>query len=230
MCANYVDSIGSFFTISCLLVALKLLGPLPQRLLWKPVRLLKHLRSRAWGSSHWLASFSSKGPLGYTISHTKAGTLNVESEDGVIPVKGIEPIFNYLELMDMQNGSSLVCLLSAVKPMVRIGHIGDLQLGIYTNNLKKKRLETLHSSWCMELKLSFPGHQSTIGSTASIGRHRKRWFTQIDPPRGRWWQPPVQEQERKAWHDRQLHQKPLFKRLPDLGLATRSISFLPFGW
>ncbi|YP_007516874.1 hypothetical protein (mitochondrion) [Glycine soja] len=32
--------------------------------------------------------------------------------------------------------SSLVCLLIAVKPMVRIGHIGDLQLGIYTKNLK----------------------------------------------------------------------------------------------
>lgn len=26
--------------------------------------------------------------------------------------------------------SSLVCLLSAVKPMVRIGHVGDLELGI----------------------------------------------------------------------------------------------------
>jgi len=62
----------------------------------------------------------------------------------------------------------------------------------------------------MELKLSFPGHQSTIGSTASIGRHRKRSFTQIDPSRGRW-QPPVQEQQRKAWHDRQLRQKPIFK-------------------
>lgn len=25
-----------------------------------------------------------------------------------------------------------------MKPMVRIGHIGDLQLGIYTNNLKTR--------------------------------------------------------------------------------------------
>ena len=41
--------------------------------------------------------------------------------------------------------------------------------------------------------------------------------------------PPVQEQERQAWHERQWRQKPIFQRLPDLGLATRSISFLPFG-
>jgi hypothetical protein len=61
----------------------------------------------------------------------------------------------------------------------------------------------------MELQLAFPGHQSTIGSTASIGRHRKRSFTQIDPSRGRC-QQPVLEQERQAWHDRQLRQKPIF--------------------
>ncbi|KAL3500205.1 hypothetical protein ACH5RR_039298 [Cinchona calisaya] len=55
------------------------------------------------------------------------------------PSKEVEPILNYLERMDRPNQptrSSLVCLLSAVKPMVRIGRIGDLQLGIYTNNLK----------------------------------------------------------------------------------------------
>lgn len=62
----------------------------------------------------------------------------------------------------------------------------------------------------MELKLSFPGHQSTIGSTASIGKHRKLSFTQIDPSRGRS-QPPVQQQRRQAWHDRQLRQKPIGK-------------------
>lgn len=50
--------------------------------------------------------------------------------------KEVEPIFNYLERMDRPNRSSLVCLLSAVKPMARIGRIGDLQLDIYTNNLK----------------------------------------------------------------------------------------------
>ena len=38
------------------------------------------------------------------------------------------------------------------------GHIGDLQLGIYTNNLKNNGNKPYftHSSWCMELQLSFP--------------------------------------------------------------------------
>ncbi|KAL5129450.1 hypothetical protein HKD37_U058283 (mitochondrion) [Glycine soja] len=46
--------------------------------------------------------------------------------------------------------SSLVCLLIAVKPMVRIGHIGDLQLGIYTKNLKNNdwKHSIHHGVWC----------------------------------------------------------------------------------
>lgn len=52
--------------------------------------------------------------------------------------KEVEPILPRAngQAFTTNKALALVCLLSAVKPMVRIGHIGDLQLGIYTNNLK----------------------------------------------------------------------------------------------
>lgn len=74
-----------------------------------------------------------------------------------------------------------------------------------------------------------PSHESQLsGRTAwtpwsKIENSYPSWSSWTHPP-------PVQEQERQAWHERQWRQKPILKRLPDLGLATRSISFLPFGW
>lgn len=52
--------------------------------------------------------------------------------------KEVEPLLERMDRPNQPTRSSNVCLLSAVKPMVRIGHIGDLQLGIYTNNQKTR--------------------------------------------------------------------------------------------
>lgn len=87
--------------------------------------------------------------------------------------KEVEPILNYLERMDRPNRSSLVCLLSAVKPMAKIGRIGDLQLDIYTKNLKNNdwKRSIHHGLWSFSshspvtcLRLAVPHRLGNIES------------------------------------------------------------------
>jgi len=81
------------------------------------------------------------------------------------------------------------------------------------------------------MELSFPGHQSTIGSTASIGRHRKKAIVYTNWSTHRLCK--SKSKSVKLGMKGSSRERYIFQRLPahysNKGLATRSISFLPFG-